>query len=391
MKRKIAALALGITISAAILYFLDPYVPMNGVQGRKSENTNLEQLKILTDLAQEPKWQSFIQQPRMSVGKVAELRRDASIAKMISGKYAVMSPNTRMTDKMLVRFDGETRFETIYDAIYTTDSVSRRTTISAPSTFTKSLIFLGCSFTWGSGVDDEDTFSSAIARFVDESRAFNLGIRGAGPNDVIDDLIENPQRLSGTAAEKGIAVYTMIGDQIERALCRSSCYTEPGLLARPFRLDKTKYVLEDGHLKNVGAFRNESPITREMKRLFFGSRLLNYLYYEWDPDSDDQSLFLIAKMFERIRDEIKRKTGFEFYVAFFPDNEIKRHEAFLAALDKVGVSYFDFSGIKFNEALAGRSRFPIDRHPTKLGYEAYARLLVHELKKKSPEFFEAKN
>ncbi len=383
--------------SFILLFFLDPYVPTNGKRAnQKSGDPPAEQLQILTELIAEPGWRDF-ERPRVPLSaNIIRKFRKTGAGGMISQKYAVMEPGLRLTDSIAVMVEGEKNATSIFDTVYTTDADSRRTTTGPKKIAKNTFVFLGCSFTWGSGVADHETFSSVINRGVLSSNVLNLGIRGAGPHDMIDDLIENPQRLNGMVKGEGIAVYTLIGDHIERALCQSSCYIDEekltkfnsGYPLKPERTSKTRYILKNGTLVNDGPFSNENSLAQAAKKLFFKSRLLTHLYFDWNSRWSQEELFQFAKIVERLKNEIQSRTGYEFYLAFFPDNEIEQDEELMVILDELGIRYLEYSKLKFNITQKWNSVHQFDGHPTKLGHEAYARLLIHDLKRRSPKQFE---
>jgi hypothetical protein len=262
-----------------------------------------------------------------------------------------------------------------------------------PSKPTAQIAFLGCSFTWGSGVDDRQTFSSLVAEAIPTARVLNLGIRGGAPNDFIDDLRENPKRLAKGEISRGVVVLTLIADHIERALCKTRCYTEPvpfkgSIPQGPFRLDKTRYVLKDGQLVSEGAFRGEGALLTQIKKLVFKSRILTKIYYDYSGYPHEDELYLFAKMVEQIRDLVFQRTGYDFVVAFFPDTESRSALKILKIFDSLQIPYFDYSRLRFDETLGHRAFFAIDRHPTALGHAAYANLLLGDLKKRTPAIFE---
>ncbi|MEQ1877448.1 MAG: hypothetical protein ABL958_12450, partial [Bdellovibrionia bacterium] len=71
----------------------------------------------------------------------------------VSGKNAIDSSTVKLTDGSIV-----------YSVHPSTDSLGRRTTVfDSTRARKKHLIFFGCSFTWGEGVEDFETLPSQIA------------------------------------------------------------------------------------------------------------------------------------------------------------------------------------------------------------------------------------
>lgn len=393
---------LGVVASLLMLYLLDPYVPDFGlIAFQKPPSSSASGAEVLLTMQSMHHWVDFKPFRIPSGAVVIAQTRSASAEQLINPKYALMAPRSKIHDSISVRFIGPGESapvsKTIFDAVYTTDEVSRRTTVPAgpAEKATAQIAFLGCSFTWGSGVDDTETFSSIVAQKLPTVRVLNLGIRGGAPNDFIDDLTENPQRLKPVdGVKKGVVVLTMIADHIERALCKTRCYTEPTpfkalLPTGPFRLDKTRYVLHEGTLTSAGSFRGEGEWLTNLKTLTFKSRILTKLYYDYSgyPSADD--LYLFAKMVERVRDLAIKETGHDFVVAFFPDGESRSTMKLLKLFDELHISYFDYSKLRFDETLGHRAFYEIDRHPTAIGHAAYAELLLRDLRKRTPALFDS--
>ncbi len=75
----------------------------------------------------------------------------------------------------------------IYSANYTIDSNLLRQTLSCESGPT--VVFFGCSFTFGIGLNDADTMPQAFADSVDRKvRVLNLGFGGYGPQHFLSEL-----------------------------------------------------------------------------------------------------------------------------------------------------------------------------------------------------------
>ena len=386
MRRKVAALLLGLVFAGLLLKLLDPYAPENGIRRKKKTRSSPELTQFLEQIGQKSPWDQYLiptyERDNTLIG--VEQRFDLSLA---DNRYMYMSPNWRGIHELRVRRKIDPDFVRIFSAPFSTDARSRRRTLNSPQVPSASIVFLGCSFTWGSGVGDHETFSSIIAREEPRVHVYNLGMRGAGPNDIIDDIEEHPVRFEDIKTEKGIVIYNFIADHIERALCRTSCYSDRSNEFFPNRMTKSRYVLENGELKRNGIFLDESAFSREIKKYIFRSRIANALYYGWTQELFPEDLTIIAKMLERIMIESQKKTGYKFYVAFFPDMEFARHEELKALLDKLSIPYFDYSDVQFNESLGKRGFFAVDGHPSKLGHEAYAQLLLRELRSKERELF----
>lgn len=386
-RRKVLALLAGLCSSLAILYVLDPYAPTYRLRVLEKSTSDPETTEFLKSIAREEKWASY---------DIPTFKRDLTLRDFRQSfpvnahhpHYEYPLAKQHGLHELSILRTGDPGYIQIFRAPFSTDDHSRRTTINSKSEPEMSLVLLGCSFTWGSGVQDEETFASVIAREEPGLHVYNLGMRGAGPNDVLDDIEEHPNRWDDIKTKKGVVIYSMIAEHFERSSCESICHIEKQgfFRGRPVanRLTKSRYVLENGEIVRRGRFSDEPAYLLTLKRWFFSSRILASFYYVWTRDVLTEDLFPFAKMLEKIMIETKKKTGYEFYVVFYPDQEFERLEEFKTILDRLKIPHIDYANVKFDEALGGRSAFAVDGHPSRLGQEAFGRLLLKDLRKREP-------
>lgn len=385
--RKILALLAGVLTSVCLLIVLDPYAPARGIRTLEKTTSDPELASFLGQIKDEKPWTEY---------DIPTFKRDRSLLAYrqhfpINNHhpyYEYPATNQHGVHELSIFRKGDPDFIRIFRAPFSTDAHARRTTINSKLDPEMSVVLLGCSFTWGSGVDDDETFASVIAREEPRVHVYNLGMRGAGPNDVLDDMEEHPNRWDDIKTKKGVVLYSMIGDHFERASCDSVCHIDPeGFYnGQPVanRMTKSRYVLENGELVRRGRFNDESPMMLRLKHWFFSSRILSAFYYVWTQDIFPEDLRPVAKMLEKIMIESKKKTGYEFYVVFFPDQEFERFPEFKEILDELKVPYIEYSNVNFNRALDRRGFFAVDGHPSRLGHEAFGRLLLRDLRKREP-------
>jgi hypothetical protein len=144
-----------------------------------------------------------------------------------------------------------------FDVIYTIDSTGLR--VSPPydrQNGRGAVLFFGGSFTFGSGVNDEETMPYATGTKTNgEYHVYNFAFRGYGPHQmlsalehgIVDSVIDEPPKY---------AIYQAIADHVPRAA---------GL--KSWGMHDPKYVLDDGgKAVYVGSFDEEEGVVLQRLR-----------------------------------------------------------------------------------------------------------------------------
>ena len=115
--------------------------------------------------------------------------------------------------------------DTVYDVYYSTDSLGRRITsnfcknpVYHPFTTTKHAIFVGCSFTFGVGLNDTSTFPCLYGSTHTDYQVYNYGVGGYGPHQIcllFDEGINTINKES-VPEDSGFCLYTYIDDHMNR-------------------------------------------------------------------------------------------------------------------------------------------------------------------------------
>jgi hypothetical protein len=129
----------------------------------------------------------------------------------------------------------------VYDVKYTMDENGLRTTARHAVRDGLPVLFLGCSFTFGEGVDDAETLPASFEAITGRA-AVNFGFHGYGPHQVLRELeIGLPRQFGYTQAD--MVIYTLLPAHVDRSAGRS-----------PWDPDGPKYRIVDGQLKYEGPF-----------------------------------------------------------------------------------------------------------------------------------------
>lgn len=114
------------------------------------------------------------------------------------------------------RLVGEQTGRPIYDVEYTIDSRGNRVSTHQPTGPAPLALFVGCSFTFGEGLNNADTLASAFARQTGW-RTVNAGMHGYGSHQAYT-LLASPALLTQRVGNRlDLVIYRMIGDHAARA------------------------------------------------------------------------------------------------------------------------------------------------------------------------------
>lgn len=261
---------------------------------------------------------------------------------------------------------GET---SVYEARYSFDGRSRRRTPLAegkrPPRFA---IFMGCSFAFGEGVNDDQTLPYYFAAYGDGYRPYNYGFSGYGTQQMLA-LLEGGDLPAEIAEESGLLVYVYLSQHVQRAIGSLQVFNGWGAYMPYYFIDGS------GTLRRSGNFTSGRPWTA----LWFWTagklRLPQYLGFDYPrqvPEHDE----LVARMVEEARNRfLKLFPGSRFAVLIYPRGS--RDTRLAPRLKRMGIPYFDYwdllDGADPSLRIAG------DGHPTSKAYEIVARRLVADI------------
>jgi len=119
------------------------------------------------------------------------------------------------TPNAVVEATKEVNGKTIYQAIYSIDRFSRRIT-PVKNKADKFLLFFGGSFTFGEGVNDNETLPYYVVKEANQYQPYNYGFHGYGPQEMLAKL-ESKNFASELTQKQGHLIYSFIDPHVERA------------------------------------------------------------------------------------------------------------------------------------------------------------------------------
>jgi hypothetical protein len=253
------------------------------------------------------------------------------------------------------------RYErTIYDALYTISDEGARVTEGNPDGET--WLFMGCSRTFGEGVNDEETLPSHFSAGLKKSaNVINLGMHGYGPHQMLRRLETN--RLAGADSPVKHVVYQGLWEHVRRSAGRA-IWDPHGPRYEPAG---DSVVYKGPH--HTARFARWVHL---MERSDFARFFLHRLYFNFDASDDDIERY--ARIIERSAKLSRERLGARFTVVFW-DEDTGIGRRVLARLDRTGLDVVRVSTI-IPRSQWKSLEIPLDGHPTPAAYKQLAGGLV---------------
>jgi len=286
-----------------------------------------------------------------------------------SSAVLATKPNFRGPSVLRAR-DGST----VYSTFVTTDEHGLRAT---PDRFAgrakpRHLATIGCSFTWGVGVNDDETLASRLAERLADSHLYNFGLPGAGPND----LLAREQQLgvfSSIREPRGSAIYLLIGDHVQRAIGAMSVVGRWGMG------DAYEEETSQGEFRLRGSWVRSMPIRTWLFGVLADRETTRFFQLDW-PRADGAAVARTVRMIGALRRSYRAKTsaGNEMIVVVYQIDP-NLHAALRDALDAEALPYLDYSPIDWSRITGQPSYIALDGHPAPPTYRALADAVIEDL------------
>ncbi len=337
----------------------------------------------LTYVSNNPPWNNYLPSNYSIVKKKGDAAfywsseaeaETVSDRKLISREpYIIYKPNS------LIEVERKTNTGLlIYKNKYTIDELSRRFVAvkQEEKESKRNLIFLGCSFTFGTGVSDDENFPYYFSKYRPHFNVYNMGIDAAGANDIVDDL-RSFNRFKDIPKTGGLVVYTALYEHIERSVCNLSCYTN----------SRSKSILKKSHyqydsnsqtLVNRGSFYQSQPITSIIYNILSKIGLIESIHIPFKLTDEQIELYVL--MVEEMKKTAKEKFKADFFFTMYP-GYYENWDRIKPFLKKHNIRYLDLSKMDFKTATNQRQSIVYDGHPTPLANYLYASLIHYQLPK----------
>jgi hypothetical protein len=260
-------------------------------------------------------------------------------------------------------FDGKP----IFDIPYKIDTSSRRES-SLPQGISKNfLVFLGCSFVFGTGVQDHETLPSVVQDEINNVRVYNYGVAASGPVDVLKRLENISSEELGE--KKGLFIYVFPSFHLHRL------YDSPEFIAYSGGR-KVIYDGEENGFKPLGRYDLVHPVKIWIyRKIFYSSiyRLLRPSLSKALPDPGE-----LGPVLKAMKKEANKRSG-QFVVLIWPGTDMG--SGLKDVLDKESINYLDYSKLDLQQLTNGKATIPIDGHPSPEAHRVLGQKLAQDLPK----------
>ncbi len=265
------------------------------------------------------------------------------------------TPRPNVTSGARLTVDGEV----IFDYTYHTDACRRRVTPDSASDFTResAVVFFGDSYTFGEGVNDDETLPNQVARLRPDVAVYNYAFSGYGPNHILARL-ESMNTRAEIPEPRVVGIYVFIPNHVRRVIGAFSVIS--------WSRHSPYYVLgEDGLPTRLGSFQGERSRMTGCYDFLKGDQVLKYLALDFPPRLSKEHHALteaiIAQSAERFSAQFE---GGEFYVVLYPsspDDEFSARETG-KRLSARGLRVLDYTDA-LPEPAEAHFYLPYDSHP----------------------------
>lgn len=262
----------------------------------------------------------------------------------------------------------------IYDARYSIDEFGRRITpIASGAQPDRFAIFLGCSFTYGEGVNDNETMAYHFADKARSFQAYNYAFSGLAPFDILVKARHN-NFLKQVPEKNGIVIYTFDDDNVRRT---------KGALSYLLWKNDAIYMREvrPGEFKRDGTFQKTMPGLVRYYPLLMKSSLFRALGLDIPIFIGKKDFALTARVVEAIYRTMRQwYPEHDFYFMIFPGSDYGRIVA--SCFREKEIRVVDLTDL-YDSRQPQFSLCKEDGHPSALAHRLIGQALADSLSRES--------
>lgn len=257
--------------------------------------------------------------------------------------------------------------EIVFDVPFSINPDSTRRSSQSGLQADRHLLFIGCSFTFGTGVRDDETLASSVAVSLPGVRSHNYGVLGASTIETVLRLRKiKPEEYPG---KNNLVIYTYIGDHLRRHTMAIPYVGSWGREKIVFRQVGKDY-------EALGKYHEVFPVQAFLYGLLSNSGIFRLLYPFFDLrlSVEEKDGFVTSLGFLKEQSE---SVGAKFLVIIWPGTQTPGW--LVKAMKDKGISNLNLSRINLR-SLTKTPYIPIDSHPTAEAYKVISDHLIAYLK-----------
>jgi hypothetical protein len=236
---------------------------------------------------------------------------------------------------------------------------------------THHVALFGCSFTFGTGADDHETWAASLAAQVPDAQVYNFGVPGYAPSQVY--LMLELGSATTIKEPRGVAFYRLFHDHIARMLPRIRYATTWTRDYPAFRLNG------DGKPQYIGTLSGAYPWRLNFLHALKHEHFLRWSGLDFPTGYSEDGVKLCLSVLSAARDAYRKQfPGNEFYVILEPDSRAEIDAELLKkCVAESGLTVLDASSA-YPPGENQKFYYPRDGHPTPLGNVHFANWLVEQ-------------
>jgi len=260
--------------------------------------------------------------------------------------------------------------EIVLNATYTIDQFNRRITpLKYNSPNENYIMFLGGSYTFGEGVEDDETLPFYLGRMIDNYSIYNYGLPGSGPFDMLAKIqhIDFKQEIK---EKQGLAIYTMFDDHVHRII--------GSMTVMSWQTSGAYYKKNtQGQLVRKGTFHSGRPMITFIYKFLSKSLLLQKLGITFPLRMRDKHFKLTAEVLHQMKNELQKTyPGIKFIVLLYPNTEYSKF--LISHFEQYGIDYLDYTEL-FKNRTEKLILHELNIHPNHNAYKIIADQLKKDL------------
>jgi hypothetical protein len=293
----------------------------------------------------------------------------------VNSESLAFTPSTCAPSRTTLGLSGDTVWDTEY---CTTEHGYRK--VPEPSPYLrkdKFLAFVGCSFTYGTGVADHETLPAQLSLKLSDHQLYNFGFPAVSLAEFLADSKLNAKPIWRNVSEtKGMFVYYFLDAHINR-FARTISTTNYWFANRRPVFAWPNSASEPQYLGLAGGV---APLSTKFKLYLSRSQILRTLHFDY-PRVNALAIKRYAAVVRSFKQEVLRHYPQGKFVVLL-DPTLDAYPEFSDELKGADIDQINLAQLDFERILGSGASIPYDGHPTAEFYQLMAEVVAPEINKR---------